>query len=146
MGSRGTDAAKQAAAIVLEDDRFETIAAAVEQGRVIYDNICKFVLYLFSCNLAEITVLFAAGAVGLPPPLLPLQILWMNIVTDTFPALALAVEPGDADVMQRPPRHPHEAILSRRLLGETAAFAALIAGSSLAAFVWALRHDRSHAS
>ena len=71
--------------IVLEDDRFETIGAAVEEGRVIFDNIRKFVFYLFSCNLAEIFVLFGAGFAGVRPPLLPLQILWLNLITDTFP-------------------------------------------------------------
>jgi Ca2+-transporting ATPase len=116
MGIRGTDVAKEAAAIVLQDDRFETIVAAVEEDRVIFDNIRKFVFYLFSCNLAEILVLLLAGVFGLPLPLLPLQILWLNMVTDTFPALALAMEPGDHDVMDRPPRDPQEAILSTRFL------------------------------
>jgi Ca2+-transporting ATPase len=137
MGIRGTDVAKEAAAIVLQDDRFETIAVAVEEGRVIFDNIRKFVFYLFSCNLAEILVLLVAGLLRLPLPLLPLQILWLNLVTDTFPALALAMEPGDVDVMQRPPRDPHEAILSRSFLSSVFAYGALIAGATLAAFVWA---------
>ena len=118
MGGRGTDVAKEAAAIVLQDDRFETIAAAVEEGRVIYDNIRKFVFYLFSCNVAEMLVLLVAGLAGLPLPLLPLQMLWLNMVTDTFPALALAMEPGDADVMRRPPRNPQEAMLSRAFLAQ----------------------------
>jgi Ca2+-transporting ATPase len=145
MGIRGTDVAKQAAAIVLQDDRFETIAAAVEEGRVIYDNIRKFVFYLFSCNLAEILVLLVAGLADLPTPLLPLQILWINIVTDTFPALALAVEPGDADVMRRPPRRPQEAILSRAFLVQTALYGGLITLSTLAIFLWALAHARAQA-
>ena len=106
MGRRGTDVAKEAAAIVLQDDRFETVAAAVEEGRVIFDNIRKFVFYLFSCNVAEVLVLLLAGVAGLPLPLAPLQLLWLNMVTDTFPALALAIEPGDVDVMRRPPRDP----------------------------------------
>ena len=116
MGVRGTDVAKQAAAIVLQDDRFETVAAAVEEGRVIFDNIRKFVFYLFSCNVAEVLVLLVAGLAGLPLPLTPLQLLWLNMVTDTFPALALAMEPGDATVMRRPPRDPQEAILSPAFL------------------------------
>src|SRR5690606_2007352 len=90
MGSRGTDVAKEAADIVLRDDRFATIGAAVEEGRVIFDNIRKFVFYLFSCNLAEVLGLLGASIAGMPQPLLPLQILWLNLVTDTFPALSLA--------------------------------------------------------
>jgi Ca2+-transporting ATPase len=145
MGGRGTDVAKEAAAIVLQDDRFETIVAAVEEGRIIYDNIHKFVFYLFSCNLAEILVLLVAGIAGLPAPLLPLQILWMNIVTDTLPALALAVEPGDQHVMRRAPRNPQAAILSRRFAGQIALYAALISGSTLATYVWALAYAPTHA-
>jgi Ca2+-transporting ATPase len=145
MGVRGTDVAKEAAAIVLQDDRFETIAAAVEEGRVIYDNIRKFVFYLFSCNLAEILVLLAAGLADLPAPLLPLQILWVNIVTDTFPALALAMEPGDPDVMRRPPRRPQEAILSRAFLVQIVLYGGLITASTLAVFLWALVHAPAQA-
>ena len=146
MGIRGTDVAKEAAAIVLQDDRFETIAMAVEEGRVIFDNIRKFVFYLFSCNLAEILVLLVAALLALPLPLLPLQILWLNLVTDTFPALALAMEPGDADVMQRPPRDPQEAILSRAFLTSVFVYGAVIAGVTLAAFVWALRYAPDQAT
>jgi Ca2+-transporting ATPase len=138
MGLRGTDVAKEAAAIVLQNDQFQTVAAAVEEGRVIYDNIRKFVFYLFSCNLAEILVLLIAGLIALPPPILPLQILWINIVTDTLPALALAVEPRDPDVMRRPPRHPREALLSRAFLYSVALYAAIITFATLAAFLWGL--------
>ena len=146
MGSRGTDVAKEAAAIVLQDDRFETIVAAVEEGRVIFDNIRKFVFYLFSCNLAEVLVLLVASVAGLPLPLLPLQILWLNLVTDTFPALALAVEPGDEDVMRRPPRDPKSAMLSPAFLGEVTAYAALITASTLGAYLWALWAGLAHAT
>ncbi|MDQ4079293.1 MAG: HAD-IC family P-type ATPase [Gemmatimonadota bacterium] len=138
MGRRGTDVAKAAADVVLADDRFSTIGAAIEEGRVIFDNIRKFVFYLFSCNMAEVLVLLAAGLTGLPQPLLPLQILWVNLVTDTFPALALAVEPGEVDVMKRPPRNPDEAILSRSFLGTIVVYALMIAVATLAAFVIAL--------
>jgi Ca2+-transporting ATPase len=146
MGTRGTDVAKEAAAIVLQDDRFETIVAAVEEGRVIFDNIRKFVFYLFSCNLAEVLVLLSASLAGLPLPLLPLQILWLNLVTDTFPALALAVEPGDEDVMRRPPRDPASAMLSRAFLGQVTLYAVLITAATLTAFIWALRAEVPHAT
>jgi Ca2+-transporting ATPase len=146
MGQRGTDAAKQAAAIVLLDDRFDTIAAAVEEGRVIFDNIRKFVFYLFSCNVAEVLVLLVAGVAGLPLPLLPLQILWLNLVTDTFPALALAVEPAGDDVMHRPPRRPDDVILSRTFLKNVLVFGGLITAVTLGAFVWALERGPAHAS
>ena len=140
MGGRGSDVAKEAAAIVLQDDRFETIAAAVEEGRVVFDNIRKCVFYLFSCNLAEVLVVFLAGLAGWPVPLLPLQLLWLNIVTDTFPALALALEPADADVMRRPPRNPDDAIMSRQFLRSVAAYGMLITASVLVAFGLSLRH------
>ncbi len=146
MGIRGTDVAKEAAAIVLQNDRFDTVAAAVEEGRVIYDNIRKFVFYLFSCNLAEVLLLLAAGVAGLPLPLFPLQILWLNIVTDTFPALALAMEPGDADVMRRKPQRPDDAILSRRFVSRIFFYGVLIASAALVAFLWALRNSPAHAT
>ena len=134
MGLRGTDMAKEAADLILEDDRFPTIGAAIEEGRVIFDNVRKFVFYLFSCNLAEILVLLGAGIVGSGAPLFPLQILWLNLVTDTFPALALAVEPGEPGVMRQPPRDPHEAILSAEMLRSIAVYAALIAAVTVVAF------------
>lgn len=138
MGIRGTDVAKEAADVVLQDDRFPTIGAAVEEGRVIFDNIRKFVFYLFSCNLAEILVILVASVSGLPQPLLPLQILWLNLITDTFPALSLAVEPAERDVMRRPPYDPQKAILSSKFLLRVVAFAALITAATLVAFVWSL--------
>lgn len=146
MGTRGTDVAKEAAAVVLQDDRFRTIGAAVEQGRVIFDNIRRFVFYLFSCNLAEVFVLLGGSIVGLPLPLLPLQILWLNLVTDTFPALALAVEPAEDDAMRRPPRDPDEAILSRRFLGRVVWFALLLTAVTMAAFVIGLDGSRTASS
>ena len=146
MGIRGTDVAKESAAIVLQDDRFETVAAAVEEGRVIFDNIRKFVFYLFSCNVAEIMVLLVASLAALPIPLQPLQLLWLNMVTDTFPALALAVEPGDPSVMKRPPRDPGEAILSRPFLVRILIYGAAMTAVTLGAFGWGLsRHpDRAN--
>jgi Ca2+-transporting ATPase len=135
MGIRGTDVAKEAASIVLQDDRFETVTAAVEEGRIIFDNIRKVVFYLFSCNVAEVLVLLLAALAGFPMPLMPLQILWLNMVTDTFPALALALEPGDADVMARPPRNPAEALLSRQFMVSVMFYGALITIATLAAFL-----------
>ncbi|MBI2834231.1 MAG: cation-transporting P-type ATPase [Acidobacteria bacterium] len=146
MGVRGTDVAKEAASIILQDDRFETIAAAVEEGCVIYDNIRKFVFYLFSCNVAEVLLLLVAGLAGWPLPLLPLQILWLNMVTDTFPALALAMEPGDPDVMSRPPRNPQEAILSRRFVQSVLFYGVLITAAAAASFLWALNRDPARAT
>jgi Ca2+-transporting ATPase len=140
MGLRGTDVARQTASIVLTDDRFRTIGAAVEEGRVVYDNIRKFVFYLFSCNVAEVLVLLGASLGGLPVPLLPLQILWLNLVTDTFPALALALEPAEPDVMTRHPRPPDESILSRPFVRSVLFYAALITGVTLAAYGWGLMY------
>jgi len=143
MGMRGSDAAKEAAGVVLQDDRFQTVAAAVEEGRIIFDNIRKFVFYLFSCNLAEVLVLLVAGVAGLPVPLLPLQILWLNLVTDTFPALALAFEPAEHDVMRRPPRDPAAAILSGEFLRSILAYATLITAVTLAALIWGIADGAS---
>jgi P-type Ca2+ transporter type 2C len=134
MGVRGTDLAKEAAAVILTDDRFQTIAAAVEEGRTIYANIRKFTFYLLSCNLGEILTIVGAGLAILPTPLTALQILWLNLVTDTFPALALAVEPPDADAMHVPPRDPKKAFLSPGLLRLTIWYAALIAAAALGVF------------
>jgi Ca2+-transporting ATPase len=135
MGVRGTDVAKSVSDVVLQDDRFSTIGAAIEEGRVIYDNIRKFIFYLFSCNLAEVLVLFAAGAAGMALPAAPLQILWLNLVTDTFPALALAFEPREHDIMSRPPLRPDTEILSRNFLRATAFHATLISLVTIAAFL-----------
>ncbi len=138
MGVRGTDVAKETADIVLNDDRFLTVGAAVEEGRVIFENIRKFVFYLFSCNLAEVLVLLLASLAGLPLPLLPLQILWLNLVTDTFPALALALEPAEPGVMERTPRDPERSILSGPFVKAMAFYAGLITASTLAAYGWGL--------
>jgi Ca2+-transporting ATPase len=139
MGLRGTDVAKETADIVLGDDRFRTVGAAVEEGRVIFENIRKFVFYLFSCNLAEVLVLLVASLAALPLPLLPLQILWLNLVTDTFPALALALEPAEPGVMRRSPRDPERAILSGPFLRAMGFYAALITTATLSAYAWGLQ-------
>ncbi|MBN2552668.1 MAG: cation-translocating P-type ATPase, partial [Spirochaetales bacterium] len=112
MGITGTDVSKEAAAMVLQDDNFATIVAAVEEGRIIFDNILRFVRYILASNWAEILVMLLAPLFGLPLPLFPVQILWMNLVTDGLPALALGVEPGEKDVMSRPPREPSRPILT----------------------------------
>lgn len=116
MGQRGTEVAKEAADVVLADDNFETIVRAVEGGRTIYANITKFVHMMFSHNLGEVLMIFTAIAAGWPLPLLPLQILWMNLVTDVFPALALAMEPASPDAMKQPPRSMQSTFLSRPFL------------------------------
>ncbi len=113
MGITGTDVAKEASDMILVDDNFATIVAAVEEGRVIYDNVRKFIKYLLSCNASEVLVMFLGPLFGLPLPLLPLQILWMNLVTDGLPALALGVEPAEEDVMRRPPHSSSEGIFGR---------------------------------
>jgi Ca2+-transporting ATPase len=139
MGRRGTDLAKEAADVILEDDRFATIGVAIEEGRVIRENIRKFVAYLFSCNLAEILVLLGAGLAGYPGILTPLQILWLNLLTDTFPALALAVEPGEPGIMRKPPPGLRVDILPGTELWSATAYALLIATGTLVAFAWGQR-------
>lgn len=117
MGLTGTDVTKEASDMVVTDDNFASIEAAVEAGRGIFDNIRKSIHYLLSCNISEVLVMLFATLLGFPLPLLPVQILWINLVTDGFPALALAVDPNDPDLMRRPPRHPQARILERdRLL------------------------------
>ena len=113
MGRRGTEVAQQAAHMVLEDDSFRTIVAAIAQGRIIFANIRRFVLYLLSCNLSELMAVGLASIASAPLPVLPLQILFLNFVTDVFPALALGLGKGEAAVMERPPRDPAEPIVTR---------------------------------
>lgn len=113
MGITGTDVAKEASDMILLDDNFATIVAAVEEGRVIYDNIRKFIKFLLSCNVSEILVMLVGPILGMPLPLLPLQILWINLVTDGLPALALGVEPAEKNVMRRPPYSSTESIFGR---------------------------------
>lgn len=138
MGKRGTEAAKEASDIVLTDDNFKTLVKAIESGRAIYSNIIKFVNQLFSDNLTEILVIFAAIMAGLPLPFLPLQILWINLVTDVFPALALALEPASPEAMRRPPRPPSEALLSGGFMFLIFWKAVLYAAIVLGAYYWAL--------
>jgi P-type Ca2+ transporter type 2C len=113
MGITGTDVAKESADMVLTDDNYASIVSAVEQGRVIYDNIRKFVFFLLSSNVAEIMIIFLATLAGLPAPLTAIQLLWLNLLTDGAPALALAMEKGDDDIMLRQPRPAHEPIINK---------------------------------
>ena len=113
MGITGTDVAKETADMVLTDDNYASIVAAVEQGRIIYSNIRKFVYYLLSCNVGEILIIFLATLVGWSSPLTAIQLLWLNLVTDGAPALALGTEKGDPDIMRQPPRPPKEPIINR---------------------------------
>ncbi|MFO7255430.1 MAG: cation-transporting P-type ATPase [Bacillota bacterium] len=143
MGRCGVEVTREAASVVLTDDRFDTILAAVEEGRGLFQNVRTFMRYLLGCNAGEVLVMLGATLLGLPLPLTPLQILWMNLVTDGLPAIALGMEPPSPGLMERPPRPPGEGVLGgglgRQLLGRATA----IGLSALAAFLWMLTagHD-----
>jgi len=139
MGLRGTQVAREAADMVLKDDAFASIVVAVREGRVIFDNIRKFVIYLLSCNLSEILIVTGASVVQAPLPLLPLQILFLNLVTDVFPALALAFGEGEETVLDRPPRPTGEGIVAARHWRAIAGHSLLISASALTALFLALR-------
>lgn len=117
MGQSGTEVAKEASDMILLDDNFATLVSAVFQGRTIYENIRKFVVYLLSCNIGEVIIMFFAIIFGYPAPLLPLQLLWLNLVTDSFPALALGMEPGEPEIMNRHPRGKKEPLLTGYHMG-----------------------------
>ncbi len=134
MGGRGTEVAREASDMVLQDDAFETIVAAVREGRIIFDNIRRFVVYLLSGNVGEILAVGVAAAAGWPLPLLPLQILYLNVLNDVFPALALGVGSGSDEVMHRPPRHRSESVLSRQQWLEVVGFGVMIGGVVLGVF------------
>ena len=134
MGIKGTEVAKENADMVITDDNFASIVGAVEQGRIIYGNILRFLHYLLSCNLSEILTVFLALMIGWPLPLVALQILWLNLVTDIFPAFALALEPSAPDMMKRPPRDPRESLLTPRFVGLIAWQGLLLTGATLLAF------------
>ncbi|MDH4197274.1 MAG: calcium-translocating P-type ATPase, SERCA-type, partial [Candidatus Aminicenantes bacterium] len=139
MGITGTDVTKEVSDMVITDDNFASIVAAVEEGRGIYDNIQKFIHYLLSCNFGEILVMFTASLLALPVPLLPIQILWVNLVTDGLPALALGVDPVTRDVMKRPPRRPDEPVVGGGRIRLIVLQGAFIALCSLAAFLFVLK-------
>jgi Ca2+-transporting ATPase len=138
MGLSGTDVTKEAADMVVTDDNFASIAAAVEEGRGIFDNIRKTIHFLLSCNLGEVLVMLFATLIGLPLPLLPIQILWMNLVTDGFPALALAVDPKSPDLMKQLPRRPEARLLDGGRLVTIGAQGFMLGAISLGAFAYSL--------
>ncbi len=144
MGRGGTDVAREAASLVLLDDNFATIVAAVREGRRIYDNIRKFVRYAMTGNSGEIWTIFLAPLLGLPIPLLPIHILWVNLVTDGLPGLALAAEPAERGIMQRPPRRPQESLFSQGLWQHILWVGLLIAGLCLLVQAWALSTNHAH--
>ncbi|SDB97275.1 Ca2+-transporting ATPase [Melghirimyces thermohalophilus] len=134
MGITGTDVSKEASSLVLSDDNFATIVAAIEEGRSIYDNIRKFISYLLASNVGEILVMFLAMLAGMPLPLVPIQILWVNLVTDGLPAMALGVDPAEEDTMDRPPRNSRESVFARGVGWKIISRGLLIGLFTLAAF------------
>ena len=135
MGITGTDVSKETADMVLTDDNYASIVSAVEEGRIIYSNIRKFVYYLLSCNVGEIMTIFLAMLAGWPVPLTAIQLLVLNLVTDGAPALALGMEKGDPDIMKRPPRRPDEPVINREMIWGIAVQTAAITAATLTAFI-----------
>ncbi len=134
MGITGTDVSKEASDMVLVDDNFASIVAAVEEGRAIFDNIRRFIHFLLSCNIGELLAMFLAALLGMPLPLLPIQILWVNLATDSVPALALGVEPAEPGIMERSPRPPTEGVITRRMARMMAVQGLIIGLVTLGAF------------
>ena len=144
MGITGTDVSKEAADMVLLDDNFSTIVAAVEEGRIIYENIRKFIKFMLTTNSAEISVMFVAPFLGMPIPLLPLQLLWINLVTDGPAALTLGIEPGEPDIMRRPPHDSRESLFARGLGGHVIEGSILLTLATLAPAFFFWRAGKSH--
>ena len=144
MGKGGTDVAREAASLVLLDDNFATIVHAVREGRRIYDNIRKFVRYAMTGNSGEVWTIFLAPLLLLPIPLLPIHILWVNLVTDGLPGLALAAEPAERGVMQRPPRPPSESLFANGLWQHILGIGLLLAGLCLGVQAWAISTGHAH--
>ncbi|AHB88116.1 Ca2+-transporting P-type ATPase PacL [Thermosynechococcus sp. NK55a] len=145
MGMTGTDVTKEASDMVLLDDNFATIVAATEEGRVIYSNIRRFIRYILGSNIGEVITIACSPLLGLGGvPLTPLQILWMNLVTDGLPALALAVEPGDPEVMKRPPIQPNESIFGRGMGSYMIRVGLILAIVGIALMVWAYSYTAEH--
>ena len=143
MGISGTDVAKEASSLILSDDNFATIVAAIEEGRGIYDNIRKFIRYLLASNVGEILTMFLAMLAGLPMPLVPIQILWVNLVTDGLPAMALGVDQAEEDIMNRPPRNSRENVFARGLGWKIISRGFLIGLVTLAVFIITLNNNPS---
>jgi Ca2+-transporting ATPase len=144
MGNKGTDVAREASDMVLLDDNFATIVTAVREGRRVFDNIRKFIKYTMTSNAGEIWVLLLAPFFGLPLPLLPIHILWVNLVTDGLPGLALTAEPAARGIMDRPPRPPHESIFARGMWQQIIWIGGLIAAVTLGLQAWAVEHAPEH--
>ncbi|MGA0807333.1 MAG: HAD-IC family P-type ATPase, partial [Pseudohongiellaceae bacterium] len=144
MGRGGTDVAREAADMILLDDNFATIVMAIQGGRRIYDNIRRFIRYMLTTNLAEVLLIALAPLLGLPLPLLPIQILWINLVTDGLPGLALAMEPAERNLMQRPPRPAREALFAQGLWQQVVWTGLLMTVLILVLQVWGLQHKGTH--
>lgn len=138
MGISGTDVSKEAAAMVLTDDNFASIVAAVEEGRGIFQNIKKYLLYLLSANVGEVLIMLVAGLLAMPLPLVAIHLLWVNLTTDGLPALALAVDPADPDIMSQPPRDPKESIFTRNLTVLIGARGLIMTVAMILTFIWKL--------
>ena len=145
MGKAGTDVAREAAELVISDDNFTTIVAGVEEGRVAYDNIRKVIYLLISTGAAEILFLLMAVATGMPLPLLPVQLLWLNLVTNGIQDVALAFEPGERGVLRRKPRPPQERIFDRLMIERTIIGALVMGGVVFGVFAWLLSNGWSEA-
>ena len=144
MGITGTDVAKESSSLVLLDDNFATIKSAIQEGRNIYENIRKFVRYLLASNVGEILVMLFAMILALPLPLVPIQILWVNLVTDGLPAMALGLDKPEDDVMKRKPRHPKEGVFARGLGWKVVSRGFLIGGATLLAFILSYKTHPDH--
>src|SRR6185295_3014703 len=139
MGRIGTEVTREASGMVLTDDNFASIIAAVKEGRGIFDNIRKTLVYLLAGNTGELAVMLAAAVAGLPLPLLPMHLLWINIVTDGLPALALVMDPTDRDVLERVPRDPREPMLGRAQWHVILLIGAFEGSAVLGVFAWGLQ-------
>jgi Ca2+-transporting ATPase len=138
MGISGTDVSKEAAAMVLTDDNFASIVAAVEEGRGIFNNIKKYLIYLLSANIGEVLIMFVTSLLGMPLPLVAIHLLWVNLVTDGLPALALSIDPHDPDIMSRPPRDPKSSIFTKNVLINMVVIGVIMAATMIPLFIWKL--------